>query len=169
MSEIVNRVATSPLLTIDLEELYPKSERVTFDLKPFLFQELILREKEFRLALKELDWGIYEGKWVSVVCSADAIVPNWAFILVATHLEGLAAGYVVGSMDDLEKVVVDSVVTNIDDQELKDRPIVIKGCSDLPNPLYAYGQLVKRIQPLVRSIMYGEPCSTVPIYKRPKK
>lgn len=168
MSEIVNRVSSSPLVTIDLEELYPKEPRVVFDLKPFLFQELMLREKEFRQSLKELNWEDYNGKWVAILCSADAIVPNWAFILVATHLKTRVAGFVIGSEEELEKVVVDSVIQKIDESSFLDRPIVIKGCSNLPNPLYAYGQLVSRVQPFAKSIMYGEPCSTVPLYKRPK-
>lgn len=169
MSELVNRVASSPLVTIDLEEIYPKAPRVVFDLKPFLFQELILREKEFRQSLKELDWEQYRDRYVAVLCSADAIVPNWAFILVATYLQPLAKDYVIGELGDLEKVIVDTLIQNMEEELFLDRPVVIKGCGNLPDPLYAYGQLTKRVQPLARSIMYGEPCSTVPLYKRPKK
>ncbi|MHA7131256.1 DUF2480 family protein [Algoriphagus namhaensis] len=168
MSEIVNRVAKSPLVTIDLEELYPKGELVPFDLSPFLFEGLILRENEFRLALKELDWSHYSQKWVYIECSVDAIVPNWAFILVGTYLMDLAKGFVIGDRKSLEQYLVTRMIKDLDSAVVENKPVVIKGCSNLPEPLFAYGLLLEKIQPIAKSIMYGEPCSTVPLYKRPK-
>jgi hypothetical protein len=168
MSEIVNRVTQSPIVSIDLEEIYPKEERVIFDLKPFLFQEFVLREKEFRSALKEVEWKDYSGKWVSIICSADAIVPNWAFMLVATYLTPISKGYVIGDLRELEVLISELVLGKIDLASLIDRPVVIKGCSNFPIPLFAYGRLVSLIQSRAKSIMYGEPCSTVPLFKKPK-
>ncbi len=168
MSEIKNRVAESQIVSVNLEEIYPQEERIEFDLKPFLFQELILREKEFRAGLKELDWSIYQDKWVAVNCSADAIIPNWAFMLVATYLHGVVKGYAIGSLMELEVMIAEECIGRIDVEEMQDRPVVIKGCSDFPVPLFAYGRLISRIQPAAKSIMYGEPCSTVPLYKKPK-
>ena len=168
MSEIVNRVSQSSIVSIDLEEIYPKEERVIFDLTPFLFQEFVLREKEFRSALKEVEWKDYSGKWVSIVCSADAIVPNWAFMLVATYLTPISKGYVIGDLKELEVLISELVLSKIDLASLNDRPVVIKGCSNFPIPLFAYGRLVSLIQGTAKSIMYGEPCSTVPLFKKPK-
>lgn len=168
MSEIINRVANSSIITIDLEDLSPKGERVIFDLKDYLYQELVLKEMDFRKALKELDWSLYEGKYVAVYCSADAIVPTWAYMLVSTYLEGLAAAYVIGNKDVLEQFIYHEVISNIDLEDFTDRPVVIKGCSNIPVPLFAYGEIVRHLKGVAKSIMYGEPCSTVPIYKRPK-
>lgn len=168
MSEIVNRVAQSPIMTIDLEELYPKEDRVVFDLKPFLFQELILREKDFRAELKILDWSIYHEKWVSIDCSVDAIIPNWAYMLVGTYLKSSSFGFAIGGLKELEVMISDVCLGAIELEKFTDRPVVIKGCSNYPVPLYAYGKLVSMVQPLAKSIMYGEPCSTVPLFKKPK-
>jgi hypothetical protein len=168
MSDIVNRVSQSAILSINLEELYPKEERIIFDLKPFLFQEFMLREKEFRADLKGLDWSQYAGKWVSINCSSDAIVPNWAFMLVATYLTPICRGYVIGDLKELEVYISEMVLSKIDLDSFSDRPVVIKGCSDFPVPLFAYGRLVSLIQSRAKSIMYGEPCSTVPLFKKPK-
>jgi len=168
MSEIINRVAQSPIVTIDLEEIYPSEERLVFDLKPFLFQELILKEKEFRESLKKIDWDQYSGKWVAITSTVDAIIPNWAFILVATHLHPLAKGYVIGDLSVLEITIVDHCMSKIDSDKFLDRPVVIKGCSKISIPLYAYGRIISLVQDKARSIMYGEPCSTVPLYKKGK-
>ena len=168
MTEIVNRVANSSIATINLEEGYPKGERVVFDLKPFLFQELILKERDFRTALKEQSWDNYSNKWVAITCTADAIIPNWAFMLVATYLENVAKGYVIGDLKDLENFISEDFISKIDFEEFENRPVVIKGCSDFPIPMYAYGRLISLVQKHAKSIMYGEPCSTVPLYKRPK-
>ncbi len=168
MSGIVNRVAASPILSVNMEEFYPQEERVVFDLKPFLFQELILRERDFRQALKELDWSVYENRWVAVTCTADAIVPTWAFMLVCTCLDSVAKGYVIGSLDNLEQHIAETALSGIDVEEYKDRPVVIKGCSKFPIPLFAYGRLVSLLQSCAKSLMFGEPCSTVPLFKKTK-
>lgn len=168
MSEIINRVSKSSIVTLNLEEIYPQEPRLLFDIKPFLFQELILREKEFRAALKEVDWSLYEGNWVAIDCSVDAILPNWSFLLVATYLNPIARGVVVGDLDALEKDISDTCIDGLNVEDFRNRPVVVKGCSDLPIPLYAYGKVISLIQPVAKSIMYGEPCSTVPLYKKPK-
>ncbi len=168
MNEIVNRIAQSPIITIDLEEIYPREERVTFDLKPFLYQELMLREKDFREALKSIDWNLYSNKWVAIYCSADAIVPNWAFMLVATYLNPIAKGYVVGDPYTLEILIAESCISKIDSEIFRDRPVVVKGCSKIDIPLFAYGRIISMVQDKAKSIMYGEPCSTVPLYKKGK-
>ena len=168
MNEIVNRVASSPIITLNLEEIYPREERVIFDLKPFLFQELMLREKDFRAALKEIDWNQYENKWVAITCTADAIVPNWAFMLVATYLNSIAHGFAIGDLKELEVMIAEDCLKNLDLDSYADRPVVVKGCSDFPIPLFAYGKIISLIQSSAKSIMYGEPCSTVPLYKKQK-
>ncbi|MBS4070567.1 DUF2480 family protein [Algoriphagus aquatilis] len=168
MSEIVNRVASSPILSINMEEFYPQEERMIFDLKGFLFQELILREKDFRQALKELNWSLYSDKWVAVTCTADAIVPTWAYMLVCTYLEGVSRGYVVGDLIMLEQHIAEITLSAINPSDFKDRPVVIKGCSKFPIPLFAYGRLVSLLQREARSLMFGEPCSTVPLFKKGK-
>lgn len=168
MSEIVNRVAQSAIVSLNLEESYPREERLEFDLKPFLFQELILKEKEFRASLKELDWSDYSDKWVAINCSADAIVPTWAYMLVATYLEGIVKGFVVGNLSELENFITEKYLETLDLEMFDDRPVVVKGCSDLPIPLYAYGRLISLLKARAKSVMFGEPCSTVPLYKKPK-
>ena len=168
MSEIVNRVAQSSIVSLDLEDIYPREERIIFDLKPFLFQELVLREKEFRVALKEIDWNIYKDKWVAILCSADAIVPNWAFMLVATYLTPVAKGFAVGDLDTLEVMISEKCLNEIDLEMFQDRAVIVKGCSNFPIPLFAYGRIVSLVQSRAKSIMYGEPCSTVPLFKKPK-
>lgn len=168
MSEIVNRVSSSSIISLNLEEIYPQEERVIFDLKPFLWQELILKEQDFRKALKEVDWEIFRGKWVAIFCSADAIVPTWAFMLVCTYLQSVAKGYSIGDLDALEIMISESVISNFDLESFRDRPVVIKGCSNFPIPLFAYGRMISALQPVARSLMFGEPCSTVPLFKKSK-
>lgn len=166
MSEIINRVANSPIVTIDLEEYYLPGERIDFDLKDYLFQGLVLREKDYREALKDIDWEDYRGKYVAVFCSADAIVPTWAFMLAMTYLDGVAEEVVMGNRDALEQYLFDKALRQIDPNEFKDRPVVVKGCSKVPVPLFAYGEIVRMMKGVARSIMYGEPCSTVPLFKQ---
>lgn len=168
MSDIVNRIASSPIITINLEEIYPREERVIFDIKPFLFQELMLREKDFRAALKDIDWTQYKNKWVAITCTADAIVPNWAFMLVATYLNSISRGFAIGDLKELEVMIADECLKGLDLELFADRPTVVKGCSDFPIPLFAYGKIISLIQSHAKSIMYGEPCSTVPLYKKQK-
>lgn len=165
MTEIINRVANSPIVTLDLEEFYNPRMRYQFDIKEYLFQGLVLREAEFRAALKEFDWNRFDNGCVAVICSADAIVPNWAFMLVGTYLGKIGIDYVVGDLNALEQYLFEKEFAKIDVESYRDRPVVVKGCSKVSVPLYAYGRILALLQPVAKSIMYGEPCSTVPLYK----
>ncbi|WP_209329810.1 DUF2480 family protein [Lunatimonas salinarum] len=165
MNDIVNRVERSGIVSFNLEEYYPQGERVVFDLKPFLFQEMILREKDFRHALKELDWSQYEGKYVAISNSVDAIVPTWAYMLVMTYLVPVAKEAVIGGLDELERYLMMKVLDEIDPSDFQGKFVVVKGCSKYPVPLQAYGEVVKLLFGTARSIMFGEPCSTVPLWK----
>lgn len=165
--EIINKVAGSGLITIDLEEYYPKGERVIFDIKPLLFQELILKEKDFREFIKNHDWTLYHEKLVAISCSADAVVPTWAYMLLSIALEPFAKKIVFGTMDTLEALVFNEALKSITYEDYKDKRVVIKGCGNLPVTTNAYVELVKGLKPFAKSIMYGEPCSTVPLYKAP--
>ena len=168
MNEIINRVAISPIVTIDLEQLFRTEPRVVFDLKNFLYQDLILKEKAFRNELKAVNWEMYKGKLVSIYCSTDVIVPNWAFILVGTYLGKYGVEYVIGSLDSLEQYLFESALSKLNPMDYKEKPVVIKGCSKFPVPLYAYGRVMSLIQMHAKSIMYGEPCSAVPLFKADK-
>lgn len=163
---IINKVAESGLITLDLEAYYPKEEIVVFDLKPYLFMELILKEKEFRQAMQEHDWSQYKEKIVAVHCSADAIIPMWAYMLVASYLQPLADNIIVGTEEDARRQLFLRNINAIDTGPFNDQRIVIKGCGDLPIGEYAYLEITKRLRPVAKTIMYGEPCSTVPVYKR---
>lgn len=165
---IVNKVASSGLMTIDLEEFYPKGERVLVDIKPWLFQELLLKEKDFREYIKQEDWSKYQDKLVAVTCSSDAIVPTWAYMLVALQLQPYASRVVFGNLDTLETVLFEESLKSIRFEDYQDKRVVIKGCSKLPVPVNAYVHLTSGLKPYVKSMMYGEPCSTVPLYKAPK-
>jgi hypothetical protein len=165
--EIVNKVANSGLMTIDLEEFYPKGERVLFDLKPLLFHELILKEKDFREFIKQHDWTTYRDKMVAITCTADAIVPTWAFMLVSIALEPFAKKIVFGNLETLEAILFNEVLSSVNYADYMDKRVVIKGCSNLPVSTNAYVDLVRGLRPFAKSIMYGEPCSTVPLYKAP--
>ena len=166
MEEIVNKVAKSPLVTIDLEEFYPEGKRISFDLKDFLFQELILREKDFRDQLKDHDWARYQDAYVALDCSTDAIIPGWAYLLVATYLEPFVKKMTKGSLEDLETSIFQDIISKMDVSEYQDKKIMIKGCSKKPIPDAAYVQLIEKIQPVANSLMYGEACSTVPLMKK---
>ena len=166
MEPIVNKVAESGLITIDLEELYTPGERVLFDIKGWLFEEIILKEKDFREQIKQHDWSIYSNKLVAVTCSADAIVPTWAFMLVATAVAPYAQQVIFGDLIRMEEVLFDAKLNLLDLTSFSDQRIVIKGCSKVNVPVSAYVRLTALLQPVVKSIMYGEPCSTVPVYKR---
>ena len=166
MEEIVNKVAASGLVTINLEEFYPAGDRVSIDLAEQLWQGLALREKDFRSWIQTHDWSQYQGKHVAVFCSVDAIIPAWAFMLVASALSDYAVTVVQGNRNELEEVLFRNVVDGLDVTVYQDKRCVVKGCSNLPVPQSAYTHLVVRLRPVVRSIMFGEPCSTVPVYKR---
>jgi len=167
MSEkIVNKVALSPLLTLDLEEYYPKEEIKTFDLKPYLFMELILKEKDFRAALLNTDWSIYQDKIIAVTCTVDAIIPIWAYMLVATYLEPVAKDVIMGNEKKAAEQTLLKKIQAINIDEYTDKRIVVKGCGEIPIGDFAYMEITKRLRPVAKSIMYGEPCSTVPVYKK---
>lgn len=168
MSEIINKVAVSGIITLDLEEMYPQGARVIFDLKPLLWQGIALKEDDLRAFAKTHDWSQYKGKFVSVHCSADAIIPTWAFMLVATHLQPQAAFVTQGDAEQLERAVFTRFVQQLDLDPYRGARIVVKGCSNLPVPLNAYVELSAKLLPVVKSLMFGEPCSTVPLYKAPK-
>jgi hypothetical protein len=165
--EIINKVANSGLITIDLEEFYPKGERVLFDIKPLLFHELILKEKDFREFIKQHDWSQYKDKLVAITCTANAIIPTWAFMLVSIALEPFAKKIVFGNLETLEAIIFNEALLAIVYEDYKDKRVVIKGCSNLPVSTNAYVELVRGLRPFAKSIMYGEPCSTVPLYKAP--
>jgi hypothetical protein len=166
MSEaIINKVALSPLLSLDLEEFFPKEPIVIFDLKPLLFMELILKEKEFRAALQNYDWDQYTNKIIAVTCTTDAIIPIWAYMLVTSYLQPIAKDIIFGDEKEALRQQVLKNISGIDETEYKDKRVVVKGCGDQPIGEYAYMEITKKLRPVVKSIMYGEPCSTVPIYK----
>ena len=165
---IINKVASSGIITLDLEEIYPAGERVVFDLKPLLWQEIALKEDHLRAFVKDHDWSAYKGKFVSVHCSADAIIPTWAYMLVAAHLQPFAAFVTQGDTDQLERAVFTRFVQALDIEPYHGGRIVVKGCSKLPVPINAYVELSAKLLPVVKSLMFGEPCSTVPLYKAPK-
>lgn len=167
--EIVNRVAGSGLITIDLEEYYQEGERVLLDIAPVLFQGMILREKDFRQWVKEQEWEQYAGKFVAVYCSADAIVPTWAYMLLATKLQPYAEMLAYGNLETLEEVLFRKALEQIRPEEYEGAKLVIKGCSKKPVPTSAYVEVSRKLAPVASSIMYGEPCSTVPVYKKPKR
>ena len=164
--EIINRVAKSKLITLNLEDFYPSGKRVTIDIKNWLFQGLILKEKDFRETLKNYNWSEFKNKYVAVFCSSDAIVPAWAYMLVQTHLNGISKKTVFGTLETLETVLFCSIIENLDLDFCKGKPVIIKGCPEKPVPQNAYLLLLERLQPVARSIMYGEACSSVPLFKR---
>jgi hypothetical protein len=165
---LVNRVAASGLITINLEDWYPEAPLVGFDLKDFLFRELILKEKDFRMAMKEQNWSEYEGKYLAVYCSTDAIIPVWAYMLVASQAQPYARDIYFGSPKDFYRDYYRRQIDQMDMEPYTDKRIVVKGCSDKAVPPSAYMDLTRRLRPIALSIMYGEPCSTVPVYKRKK-
>jgi len=166
--EIINKVANSSLINIDLEDFYPEGPRVIFDLKDWLYEELILKEKDFRQNLKDHDWLQYEGKYVAMTCTADAIVPSWAYLLVATYLQPVAKKVIQGTLKDLDQILYTEIIANLPIDEYEDGKIIVKGCSRKPVPESAYIQLIEKLQPVVNSFMFGEACSTVPLYKKKK-
>lgn len=166
---LVNRVAKSPLTTINLEEYYPQQDIVELDISQYLFKGLLLKEKDFRKTIKNADWSTYDGKIVCVFCSTDAIVPVWAYMLISTYLHPHAEDVYHGTREDFLKQYYSAVIRQKDWSTHQDGLYVIKGCSEKPVPSSAYMDLTRALQPYARSIMYGEACSTVPIYKRPKK
>lgn len=166
--EIVNRVAKSPLINIDLEEFYPEGKRILFDIKDWLFEGIILKEKDFRQSVADHDWSQYQDSYVALTCSEDAIIPSWAYLLLSSELAPYANKVVVGDLELLETSIYQKIISDLDISSYKDKPIIIKGCADKPIPPSAFSFLIDRIQPVAKNIMYGEACSTVPLYKRKK-
>lgn len=164
--EIINRVAGSKLVTINLEDYYPQGERVLFDIKDWLFEGLVLREKEFRATARSHDWDQYSGKFIALTCSSDAIIPGWAFMLLSTYLAPITKKVVVGDLEMLETVLYTGIINDLDLSTYEGLPVIIKGCSQRPVPQNAYLQLINKLQPVAKSIMYGEACSSVPLFKR---
>ena len=163
---IINKVAQSAIETIDLEKFYPEGETAIFDLKEYLFMELILKEKDYRERLKNQDWSAYQNKNVCITCSADAIIPLWAYMLATTYLGPIAKEVMVGSAAFMHEVLFLKNLWKIDAKEYEGKRIVIKGCGEKEIPAPAYAEITKILRPVAKSIMYGEPCSTVPVYKQ---
>jgi len=162
--EIINKVDQSGLLQYDLEGLYPEGQRVLFDLKGWLFEELILKEKDFREHVKNHDWSQYQNKLVAITCTADAIVPTWAFMLVAVQLQPFAKNVILGDLENLEESLFRQAIAKLDPESFRNQRVVIKGCGGKV-PVSAYVDFTDFLRPLAKSILYGEPCSTVPVYK----
>jgi len=166
---LINRVANSSLKVINLEESFPQNAFAEIDLKTYLFKELILKEKDFRSALKEIDWSIYKDKIVLVYISNDAIIPVWAYMLISASLKDIAAEIFQGTQQEYLKHHYDKIISEMDLSSYAEERVIIKGCSNKPVPPHAYAALTAGLKPYAQSIMYGEPCSTVPIFKRPRK
>jgi hypothetical protein len=165
MGEIVNRVAKSSLITIDLEDFYPTGTRTLLDIKDWLYDGLILKEKEFRNTLLKFDWHQFKNHHVALHCSSEAIVPAWAFMLIQTHLHGVAKTVIVGTLETLETVLYTSIIVDLDLSFCENKPVIVKGCSNKPVPQNAYLLIIEKLQSVAKSIMYGEACSSVPLYK----
>lgn len=166
--EIINKVAQSGIITIDLEDYYPKTPIVSFDIKPLLFMEMLLKEKDFRQQLKEMDWAPYADKIVAIHCSSDAIIPRWAYMLLAIYLEPIAGAVYVGAPDEIAARLLLEEIQKIEVADFEGKRMVIKGCGDLSIGAEAYLLITQKLLPVAQSIMYGEPCSTVPVYKKKK-
>ena len=165
---IFNRVAESKLITFDLEKLYQIGDRIPIDLSQWLDKGIILREKEFRLKLKQHNWKAYRNQFVAIYCSTDAVLPAWASLLVTTYLQPYAKKVVMGTLVDLDKHLFTEEIKKINISSFKDKAVIIKGCSDKKVPEDSYVQLISRLQPVVKSLFYGEACSSVPLFKKKK-
>lgn len=167
--EIVNKVANSVLKVFDLEDYYPLSARMEIDISQWLYQGFVLREKEFRAFLKDFDWSAYKDAYVGLTCSTDAILPQWAFMLVTSHLHGIAKDVFIGNVELVNQSIYQKIIDEIDFSIYKDLPVIIKGCSKHPIPEQAYVQATQKMMGYARSVMFGEACSAVPIYKKSLK
>ncbi|CAL2108146.1 conserved hypothetical protein [Tenacibaculum sp. 190524A02b] len=164
--EIINRVANSKLVTIDLEDFYLKGNRLVFDIKEWLFEGLILREKDFREEVKNHDWSQYQDSYIALTCSTDAIIPSWAYLLITAEMSIYAKKVIVGDLELLETVIYQEIIADLNVEEFKDKPVIIKGCANKPIPPSAYTLLIQKVKNTAKSLMFGEACSTVPLYKR---
>jgi hypothetical protein len=167
MSEpVINKVAESGLVSLDLAQYLPKNDIVVFDIKPYLFMELILKEKDFRASLLSIDWSQYQDKIVGIYCSTDAIIPMWANMLIVSNLSTYASAVYFGDENKTREFVLLEAIQNIDSNVFNDQRVVVKGCGDVVIGESAYVAITQKLRPVVKSIMYGEPCSTVPVYKK---
>ena len=164
--EIKNRVTESKLITFDLEDFYPHGQRHFFDISQWLDQGIILREKDFRNYISKHNWSQYQDKYVALYCSTDAIIPDWAYMLIAVQLQNIARLSVIGNLEHLESIIYSQIISELDTSEYADAPVIIKGCSNKPVPANALVLLSQKLKPVAKSIMYGEACSSVPLYKR---
>ncbi|WP_299333266.1 DUF2480 family protein [uncultured Psychroserpens sp.] len=164
--EIVNRVALSKLMVVDLEDYYPEGERFVFDIKDWLYEGLVLREKEFRQYVKDYNWSAHQDQFVALTCSSDAIIPAWAFMLLTIELQSYTKKVCVGDLETLETSIYQDVINALDPEPYRDKPVIIKGCANKPVPTNAYIMLSNMLKPIAKSIMYGEACSSVPLFKR---
>jgi hypothetical protein len=169
MEEIINKIANSALEVFDLEDYYPAGVRVQIDISQWLIEGFLLKEKDFREELNNQDWSQYQGQYVAVACNTDAIIPKWAIILVTMHLTPYAKKIINGTIEDLDSAMYQELLSTIDYTVYQDKPVIIKGCSRKPVPMRAYVLAAQYLQPYARSIMYGEACSAVPLYKSSKK
>ena len=163
--DIIHRVANSKLATIDLEDFYTKGQRVLFDIQDWLYEGFVLREKDFRSQVTAFDWNQYKDCYVALTCSTDAIIPGWAFMLLSIHLEPFAKKIIIGDLDHLETSIYQDIINQLKVSEYQNKPVIIKGCSNKPVPQNAYIMLANKLKPVAKSIMYGEACSSVPLYK----
>jgi hypothetical protein len=163
---IENKVAGSGLITLNLEDYFDKTPRAELDIKPWLFSEMILKEKDFREYVKQHNWEQYAGKHVAVYCSTDAIIPTWAYMLIAIQLQPLAKRIVFGTTETLNTLLYEEAINVIDFAQFTDKRMIVKGCSDVPVPVQAYVEVTRRLMPFAKSIMYGEACSNVPLFKK---
>ena len=166
--EIINRVANSKLKVINLEDFYPEGKRILFDIKDWLLEGLVLREKDFRIRVAEHDWSQYNDCYVALHCSTDAIIPDWAYMLISLELEEFSKLTVIGTLDHLESIIYTKIISELDVSTYKDMPVIIKGCSHKPVPANALVLLSQKLKPIAKSIMFGEACSSVPLFKRKK-
>ena len=167
--EIKNRVAESILITIDLEDFYPEGKRLTIDISQFLYEGILLKEKEFRTSVKNHNWEQYQNSYVALTNTTDALVPAWAFMLLTTYLSPIAKSVSIGSLVQLEISIFSKIIEALEVSEFTDKPVIIKGCTNKPIPENSYIQLIQKLQPVAKSIMYGEACSSVPLFKKIKK
>ncbi len=167
MEEVIrNKVAESGIIILNLEDFYPREEVVVFDIKDYLFMEMILKEKDFREALKQHDWQQYAGKTVAITCTADAIVPLWAYMLIVTYLQPVVSFVAAGNAEELKQRLLLNNINAINTADYQEKRVVIKGCGDIGIGEEAYAEITRVLLPVVKSLMYGEPCSTVPVFKR---
>jgi len=164
--EIINRVANSKLVVFDLEDYYPQGERILFDIKDWLYEGFVLREKDFREKAKNYNWSQHKNQYLALTCSTDAIVPGWAYMLLVVNLEAFVEKAVIGTLENLETSIYQDIINKIDVDIYKNKSIIIKGCAKKPVPVNAYTMLIKKLKPIAKSLMYGEACSSVPLYKR---